>query len=143
MTEIEVLTADWSRLWLPKEQLPLSAWVEKHLILSSRYSGRTGEISLYKFQREVFDSFTDPRVETTVLMCATQMTKTIFIQAALAFLIVEQPGPALIIQYNEKDAKAFSGERIAPMVRDCPSLRGLVADARSRSTGNTILEKEF
>ena len=29
------------------------------------------------------------------------------------------------------------------MVRDCPSLRGLVADARSRSTGNTILEKEF
>jgi len=135
--------APWLELWKPQETQQLSEWAEQHFVLSSRYSSRTGPIRLHGWQREIFDSFTDPRVETTVLMCGTQLTKTIFIQAALAFVISEQPGPVLIVQPAEKDAKAFSVERLAPMVRDCPVLHGLVADSRSRDSSNTILEKEF
>ena len=133
---------EWSRLWLPPERLPLSQWAEKNVTLSSEYAARTGPIQLYGFQREPLDCFTDPRVETLVLMCSTQMLKTILIQLGLAYAIVEQPGPALVLQPKDGDAKAFSTERLSPMIRDCEALRSLVSESKGRSS-NTILQKSF
>jgi phage terminase large subunit GpA-like protein len=66
---------------------------------------------------------------------------TLLIQAALAFIIKEDPGPVLILQPKDQDAKAFSKERLGPMLRDCVALRGLVSE--SAHDGNTILMKEF
>ena len=40
-------------------------------------------------------------------------------------------------------AGAFSKDRMAPMLRDTPALRGLVKDARARDSGNTMLHKTF
>jgi phage terminase large subunit GpA-like protein len=137
-----MIAESWPQLWLPPPRLPLSTWAEKHLVLSE-YAAKPGILRLYGWQREPLDSFTDPRVETTVLMCSTQMLKTLLIQAALAYAIVEQPGPALILQPKDPDAKAFSKERLAPMIRDCEVLRGLIAEPKSRDSANTIQDKAF
>jgi phage terminase large subunit GpA-like protein len=40
-------------------------------------------------------------------------------------------------------AKAWSKDRLAPMLRDSPVFRGKVADARTRDSGNTVLHKTF
>jgi len=40
-------------------------------------------------------------------------------------------------------AKSFSKQRLAPMIRDTPAIRGKVADVKSRDGGNTTLEKSF
>ena len=47
------------------------------------------------------------------------------------------------MQPREADCEAFSKDRLAPMLRDCATLRGKVADARSRDSNNTILHKKF
>jgi phage terminase large subunit GpA-like protein len=121
----------------------LSRWAEQNITLSREYARQADQLRLFGWQREIFDSFTDPRVSEIVLMCGTQMVKTLFIQAAIAYAIAEQPGPILVLQPSEGDAKAFSKERLTPMLRDCEVLHGKVARAKSRDSANTIQEKWF
>src|SRR5438045_7569604 len=120
---IAEFAANWLELWLPPEQLPLSSWAEKHICLSPEYSARTGPLKLYGWQKGILDSFSDPTVEQIVLMCSTQMVKTLFLQLALAYVICEKPAPALLVQYKEDDVESFSKERLDPMIRDCPILQ--------------------
>lgn len=136
------LIEQWRSLWLTPERLPLSQWAERNFILSSEYSKRTGPLQLFGWQREILDSFTDPRVNTVVLMCGTQLIKTLFIQVALAYVIAEQPGPALMVYPADGDAETFSKERIEPMVRDCQILHGKISDAK-RDAANKIEHKRF
>lgn len=137
------LETQWSKLWLPPERLPLSQWSEKNFFLSPEYANRTGEIKLFGWQREIFDSFTDPRVLSTVIMSGTQLVKTLFLQAAIAYVVSEDPGPSLLLQPNNDDAKAFSRERLDPMARDCPCLKGRITEPKSRDGTNTLVHKTF
>lgn len=138
----EELIAGWAGLWAPSERLPLSQWAEKNFHLSPEYSARTGIVTLYGWQREPFDAFTDPSVQTLVLMCGVQMLKTLLMQVAMAYAIAEAPGPILFSQYKDGDVKKFSKERLDPMLRDCPVLHGKVFGGR-RDPGNTIEYKRF
>jgi phage terminase large subunit GpA-like protein len=71
------------------------------------------------------------------------MMKTLLMMILLGYVIDAEPGPVLIVQPGEQDAKAFSAERVAPMLRDVPCLVGKVHEAKSRDAGNTILQKRF
>ncbi len=137
------LASEWSSLWKPPERLPLSEWAEKNFRTSREYSSRTGELQLYGWQRGILDSFTDPRVTSTVVMCGTQLIKTLFIQCALAYVIAEDPGPCLLTEPVADDAKAFSRERLDLMVRDMPVLHGLISEPKSRDGSNTNQYKQF
>lgn len=133
----------WSDLWLPPERLPLSEWAEQNFVLSREYSNRTGPLKLYGWQREMLDSFTDPQVSETVVMCGTQLIKTLFIQCALAYVITEDPGPVLLTQRKDEDAKAFSDERLTPMARDVPCLKGKLTEPKARDGLNRKQYKQF
>jgi phage terminase large subunit GpA-like protein len=135
------LVEQWSGLWRPQDRLPLSQWAEKNFHLSSDYSATTGTIQLYGWQREIFDSFTDPRIQKIVLKVGTQLVKTLFIQASLAYVIAEVPGPVLLSQPKDPDAETFSKERLGPMIRDNPILRGRIEDKKGPL--NTITYKQF
>lgn len=137
------LTEQWSRLWLPPERLSLSEWTERNFILSPEYSAQTGPLQLLGWQRQIFDSFTDPRVSRIVLMTGTQLVKTLFIQAAIAYSVSVEPGPILVSQPKDEDASTFSRERISTMLRDIPALRSLVGEAKARDSSNTIAHKLF
>ena len=136
------LIASLPSLWLPPEKLTLSQWAERNFVLSSEYSARSGPIKLFAYQRAIFDSFSDPTVKATILMCSTQMTKSLLMQAATAWIICEDPAPILIIQPKDESAKKFSKRRIAPMLKDCPILQGKVSESGA-GKDTTIQEKSF
>ncbi len=137
------LQQDWTALWNPPERLPLSKWVEKNFVLSPEYSSRSGPLELFGWQREIFDAFTDPRVTSVAVKCGTQLVKTLLIQGALAYVIAEEPGPTLLVEPKDADARAFSVERLAPMQRDCTVLHGKLAEANRKDEKNTITYKQF
>lgn len=141
MTNAE-LVGGWADLWKPPERLPMSQWAEKHFFLSPEYSARTGQLILYGWQREPFDCVSDPTVETIVLQCGIQMLKTLLLQVSVAYFISQAPGPILFSAYKDGDVRKFSKERIAPMLRDCPTLAGKVAEGQ-RDKDNTIDYKRF
>src|ERR1700758_1065281 len=100
---------------LPPPELLLSEWAAERFILSSDYSGTKGRFQPYPYQIEPLDvlSPSDPS-ETMCLMCGAQMMKTLLMMILLGYVIDVEPGPVLIVQPNEQDAKTFSAERVAP-----------------------------
>jgi phage terminase large subunit GpA-like protein len=76
-------------------------------------------------------------------MSGAQLGKTSILENFIGYIIDLDPGPLLLVQPREADGEAFSKDRLAPMLRDCATLRSKVADARSRDSNNTILHKKF
>src|ERR1041385_4521691 len=142
MTGLQEIAA-LARLWSPPEGLPLSDWAERNIVLSSEYAAHPGGLELFNWQREIFDSFTDPTINEIVLMTATQLIKTMFIQSCIAYAIAAEPGPILVGEPNTTDAQTFSRERLSPMIRDCPVLAQRIRPSKSRDSDNTIEFKKF
>lgn len=85
----------------------------------------------------------DPCQEV-VCKFSSQSGKTEVALNFLGYIIDRDPGPTLVIQPNTTPmGEAFSKDRIAPMIRDTPALKGKVADPKSRTSGNTQLHKTF
>lgn len=89
------------------------------------------------------DAMSDPRAHTVVGVFASQTGKTDVTLNAVGFHIHQDPAPILVIQPTLSMAEAWSKDRLAPMLRDTPALRGKVQDPRARDSGNTLLHKSF
>jgi len=131
------------RLFAPPPEVTVSQWADEHRRLSPESAAEHGKWTTLSFQREPMDAVSDPRVRRVVIKSCTQLLKTVTIENAVGYFIDQDPGPMLIIQPRDKDAKDFSKERLAPMIRDTPRLKLKVADSKSRDSGNTIEEKRF
>jgi phage terminase large subunit GpA-like protein len=123
--------------------LSVSQWAEQYRVLSPEAHSTAGKWRSLPFQVEPMDSVHDPRVESTSLQWAAQIGKTEILNNIIGFHIHQDPCPLLKIDPTLEMAEAWSKDRLAPMVRDTPVLRGLLKDARTRDSGNTILHKTF
>ncbi len=89
------------------------------------------------------DAVSDPRIETVVVKSSAQVGKTLILKAIIGYHVHQDPAPILALQPTVEMAETFSKDRVAPMIRDTPVLRGKIADPRSRDSGNTTLHKRF
>lgn len=129
----------------PPENITVSEWAEKHRRLSSESSAETGRwrTSRTPYLKEIMDCFTDPRVKHIVFVASSQIGKSETINNIIGYIIDQDPGSILFVQPTVTDAKDYSTLRIAPMIRDCPTLNAKVAAPKSRDSGNTILQKKY
>src|SRR5579883_1521922 len=139
----QAMAARACALLAPPPELTVSKWADKYRRLSRESSAEAGPWQTKSFQREPMDCAADPRVRRIVIKSATQMLKTATIENAIGRNAHLDPGPMLVIQPGDSDAKGFSKERIAPMIRDTPVLRAIFSESKSRSSSNTITEKLF
>src|ERR1700712_369582 len=124
--------------------MTVSEWAAKYRKLSSEASSERGQWRNRPFQGEVMDWLSPSHpCEKVVLMCASQMMKTEILLNFLGFIIDVDPGPVLIVEPREEDAKTLSKDRVAPMLRDTPQLQGKVAETRSRDSDNSMMHKAF
>lgn len=86
---------------------------------------------------------TEPGVEIITCMVSTQLLKTALLENIFAYHAHLDPCPILMVQPKEDAAEAFSKERIAPMIRVTPALRGLVGHRHTRRSEDTLLYKAF
>lgn len=89
------------------------------------------------------NAWTDPKVRHIVMVAASQVGKSEFLNNCIGYVIDQDPGSILFVHPTTIDAKEYSKLRIAPMIRDCPTLRKKVSDPKSRDSGNTILQKTY
>lgn len=129
----------------PPENLTVSEWADKRRRLSPEASAEPGpwRTSRTPYLKEPMDAFTDPKVKRIVLVSASQVGKSELLNNIIGYIIDEDPGSILFIHPTTIDAKEYSKLRIAPMIRDCPTLRRKVASPKSRDSGNTILQKAY
>lgn len=74
-------------------------------------------------------------------MVPTHNTKCM--NAAIAYFMVQDPCPILVVQPTVEDAEGYSKEEIAPMIRDVEVLAGLVSETSVKTSAQTILHKSF
>jgi phage terminase large subunit GpA-like protein len=127
----------------PPPVLSLSDWADEHFRLSAESAAEPGRWTTLPYQRGIMDAITDPAVERVTVMKGARIGYTKAINAAIAYYIVQDPCPILVVQPTVEDAKGYSKEEIAPMLRDVDVLRGLVKEASSRSSSNTMVHKRF
>jgi phage terminase large subunit GpA-like protein len=129
----------------PPERLTVSEWADKNRKLSAESSAEPGQwvTKRAEYQRGMMDALNDPDVEFVTLMTSSQVGKTEIVNNIIGYYIEHDPSPMLLIMPTLEMGMAWSKDRFAPMLRDTPSLRGRVTDARAKESGNTILHKTF
>jgi len=129
----------------PPPILSISEWADNHRRLSAEASSEAGAwtTSRAEYQRGIMDAISDDTVETVTIMSCAQVGKTEMLLNLIGYHIEQDPSPILVVQPTLDMAQTFSKDRLAPMLRDTPVLKGKVKDPRARDSGNTTLKKNF
>lgn len=129
----------------PPPRLKISRWADEYRYLSSESSAQTGKYrsEITPYCREIMDEANNRKVQSEVVMMASQLGKTETINNIVGYFIDQDPAPILVVQPTVEFAESWSKERLDPMLRDTPRLRGRVSEARSRTSNNTIRMKSF
>jgi len=129
----------------PPPRLSVGEWADRERRLSSEASAAAGRwvTSRAEYQRGIMDAISDPRLRDIVVMAGAQVGKTEMLLNVIGFHIHHDPSPILLVQPTLEMAQAFSKDRLAPMLRDTPALKGSVKDPRSRDANNTTTHKVF
>ena len=132
-----------NEVFRPPPDLTVSEWADEYRFLSREASPEAGKWHTDRapYQREMMDAV--KTCERIVIMTAAQIGKTELLLNVIGYFIAKEPSPILLLQPTLEMGEAFSKDRLAPMVRDCPELTPLIANPRARDSGNTLLHKNF
>ena len=129
----------------PPPDITVSEWSDRYRRLSAESSASPGRFrtEMVEYMREPMDMIGKPGVRRITLMTSAQVGKSTVIENVIGYFIHQDPCPILHVSPTLDSMKMFSKERLAPMIRDTPVLRGIVRDARTRDSGNTLASKTF
>jgi phage terminase large subunit GpA-like protein len=142
----EAFLWSFTSLVRPPPKLHLSDWADQHRVLSSESSAEPGQWITAKapYEKAIMDAISDPFTPKVVCQKASQLGVTdAAILNPVGYFISEDPCPILVVQPTVELAEAFSSDRLVPMLRDSPRLHGIIAEPRSRDSGNTLRRKAF
>lgn len=128
----------------PPPKLNVWEWADSQRYLSPESSAEPGRwrTSRTPHLREPMEEITNPLCSEIVFMGSAQIGKTEFLNNAVGYFIDHDPCPLMLVQPTVKMGETWSKNRLTPMLRDTPCLRGKVSEVK-RSSGNTIHEKKF
>jgi phage terminase large subunit GpA-like protein len=138
--------AAWADGLRPDPSLTVSAWADKHRVLSPRGANEAGpwRTSRTPYLKEIMDHLSPSHpCQRVVFMKGAQTGGTEAGNNFLGYVIHHAPGPILAVQPTVELAKRFSQQRVEPLIEASPMLRERIAPARSRDSGNTVLAKTF
>ena len=141
-----VVAGAMARSLRPDPALSVSEWADRNRVLTSRSSPEPGQWRTDRtpYLREIMDCLPpSSRVEQVVFMKGAQIGATECGNNWIGYVIHQAPGPMMAVQPTVEMSKRNSQQRIAPLIEECPALRNLVKDRRSRDSGNTVFSKEF
>lgn len=143
MADINSVLREVMQAWRPPKKMTLSQWSDANAYLSAESAAQEGRWRTLPYQAGIMDAMTDPTVEQIVVLKSARVGYTKMLNNLIGYHIHQDPCPIMVVQPTIEDAEGYSKEEIAPMLRDTPVLRGLVAEAKSKDSNNTILSKSF
>jgi len=141
----EILLNLERELLAPVPDLTTSEWADEYRKLSIESSAEAGRWKTDRapYLRGIMDACSDPRNHEIIVMSASQVGKSETHLNIIGRHMHIDPCPILLVMPTETDAKGFSKERLAPMIRDTKELSEIVNPDSSRDSANTILAKSF
>ena len=127
----------------PPKKLSLSEWADKYAYLSAESSAEGGRWRTLPYQKGIMDAITDPDIEQVTVMKSARVGYSKILNHIIAYHIHQDPCSIMVVQPTIQDATGYSKEEVAPMIRDTNCLQGLVSDAKSKDSTNTLLQKQY
>ncbi len=129
----------------PKPRLNLVEFADQYRYLSGQSSALPGRWKTERVQpaREIMLAATDESVQQITIMSCSQLLKSEFLNNLIAYHVVNDSCPMILMQPTVGMAQSYSKDRIDPMIRETPVLNNLVKEKKSRDSSNTILHKVF
>lgn len=124
--DIDAVVARSMGAWKPPPKLSLSTWADRFFVLSAETAAEPGRWRCLPYQVEIMNAITDPAVTQVSVMKSARIGYTLMLSAAIGYFIEADPSSIMVVQPTVDDAKNFSKETIAPMLRDVPVLSRLV-----------------
>jgi phage terminase large subunit GpA-like protein len=144
---IDDVIAQAMKAWKPPQRLSLSEWADEFYVLSPESAAEPGKWRTLPYQRGPMDAITDPAVTQVSIMKSARIGYTLMVTAAIGYHIHQDPASILMVQPTVDDAKNFSKESIAPMIRDVPVLAEIrfrdLEDKGPKDSSNTLRHKAF
>lgn len=134
-----------AKTFQPPKKLLVSEWSDDYRFLTSESSAEPGKwrTSRAPYQKEIMDCIIDRNIETVVFMKSAQVGATELLLNVLGYYISQDPCPIMCMQPTIEMGRAFSKDRLAPMLSSSPALVDKVKEPRSRDSENTVLHKKF
>jgi len=130
----------------PEPILTVSEWSDRFRMLSSEASAEPGRWRTDRtpYLREIMDKLSalNP-CEEVVVMKGAQLGFTEMGFNFVGYVVDIAPGPMLYVLPTEAIGKRNSKTRLTPMIESTPRLRRKIAPAKSRSSANTTLQKDY
>jgi phage terminase large subunit GpA-like protein len=143
--ERRLISKAW-KTWRPPLRMTISEWADEYRRLPQGVTAEPGRYSSSRIPwcKFIMDAVGARKYRDCVLVGAAQvMAKTEMLNNIIGYYIHADPSP-ILVKYPTKDSgEAWSKFKFTPMVEATPVLRELFGDARSRDSGNTILDKKF
>ena len=131
----------------PPPRLSLDDWADEHFRLSVESSAEAGRWKCLPYQRGIMRAISDPTVTHVSVMKSARVGYSLMVSATIGYYMHRAPAPILVVQPTQEDARGFSKETIAPMLRDVPVLSAMLfeddEEAGPRDGASTILHKRF
>jgi len=129
-----------ARALKPRPSLAVSAWADRHRILTAISSGERGpwRTDRTPYLSEIMDalSTTNP-CERVVMQFASQSGKSEVSLNWIGYIMHHAPGPMLIVHPTLEVRARWVIQRLNPMLSACPSLTELIDIKRKRDSTNT------
>lgn len=130
----------------PDEAMGVAEWADRYRVLSAVASSEPGRWRTDRtpYLREILDCLSPQSdVQSVVFMKGAQIGGSEAGYNWIGYIIHKAPGPTMIVQPSIDLAETTSKQRLAPMIELIPELKERIGEARSRDSGNTLLQKEF
>lgn len=127
----------------PPRRLDLATWADAHFYLSPESAAEPGRWRTLPYQVGILQALGDPAVRMVVWQKSARVGATKLMTVHLAYHIVEDPCPMLLVEPTVEDAQGFSREELAPMIRDCPAVAARLGEPSARTSEHTLLSKSF
>ena len=116
----------------PRPAETVVEWAERSLWLDTTATAFAGPYStaLTPYVREILNNFADGNVGKVVCCFGAQTAKTQTFMAGLAWILANEPSPAMWVMPNKELAESFSDTRLRPMLESCGELSSMRAKKR-------------
>ncbi len=138
MAQIDQLLDAFRRSVRPPARLSPSAWASGRVSIQDGLTPKY-QIENAPWQREPLDVLANPEAKEVVFLAPIGTGKTTFMEAGLAYIVAEDPGPTLLVGQTDDDLKDWAETRMDWVIRNTPETSALLPEDRHRKRKMQIL----
>ena len=138
---LNTINTTTKKLLTPPPKIPLSQWCNENRIVASGPWTGPYRWQRVPYQKEMLDVIGDLDVSRVVLMLAIQTGKTMVMESVVAYYMLNDPSPIMIVMPSEDTAETWSETKLEPMIDAMPELQAILP--QGNESGNQRLRKKF